>query len=350
MHTETLKQTIAQIFATGKGLLAADESNASVHKRFEALNIPQTEEKRLAYRTLLVGTPDVNKCISGIIFYDETLRQEIAPGKTFSTYCTENGIVPGIKVDKGLIDLPNFPEEKLTLGLDGLKERLEEYYALGARFTKWRAVIDVTTSTDSGIEANMRNLALYASFAQQAGLVPIVEPEVLYDGLHSIYECKEKLRNALTHLFGELALYKVDITCVILKTSFVLSGKKAVDTASSEEVAQLTADTLLATVPKNIGGVVFLSGGQTPTQAAFNLSEFMKHGPFPWPVTYSYSRAIQDPVLQHFSKHSDDIDGARVVFKDRLDMVTLALKGEYAFDKETGISAKVEKVTGAQDL
>ncbi len=350
MTTEKLHETIKQIFAEGKGLLAADESTNSIHKRFEALGIAQTEENRLAYRKLLIGTPDVSKYISGVIFYDETLRQEIEKGKTFAQYCTEHGIVPGIKVDKGLVDLPNFTGEKLTLGLDGLKERLEEYYKLGARFTKWRAVVDVTTSTDSGVEANMRNLALYASLAQQAGLVPIIEPEVLYDGTHSIYECAERLQNTLTHLFGELALYKVDITGVILKTSFVLSGKSAVETATHEEVAKHTADVLLSTVPKNIGGIVFLSGGQTPTQAAMNLSELMKLGPFPFAMTYSYSRAIQDPVLAHFAKDAENEAEGQAILKDRLDMLTLALKGEYSFDKETGLSAKVEKVTGGQDL
>lgn len=350
MNTEKLHETIKQIFTEGKGLLAADESTTSIHKRFEALGIAQTEENRLAYRKLLIATPDVSKYISGVIFYDETLRQEIEPGKTFAQYCTEHGIVPGIKVDKGLIDFPNFPGEKLTLGLDGLKERLEEYYKLGARFTKWRAVVDVTNSTDSGMEANMRNLALYASLAQEAGLVPIVEPEVLYDGTHSIYECEEKLQNTLTHLFGELALYKVDITGVILKTSFVLSGKKAVDSATHEEVAKHTADVLLSTVPKNIGGIVFLSGGQAPKQAALNLSLLMNHGPFPFPMTYSYSRAIQDPVLAHFAKDTGDTKQSQVILKDRLDMLTLALKGEYSVDKETGLSAEVEKVTGGQDL
>ncbi|MEN9604872.1 MAG: hypothetical protein RJB39_557 [Candidatus Parcubacteria bacterium] len=351
MNTETLHNTIKQIFAPGKGVLAADESVASIHKRFEALSIPQTEEKRLAYRRLLIGTPGLHESISGVIFHDETFRQEIEGEKTFAKYCEEQGIVPGIKVDKGLIDLPNFPGEKITLGLDGLKERLEEYYSLGARFCKWRAVVDVSVSTDSGIEANMRNLALYAGLAQQAGIVPMVEPEVLYEGVHSVYECKEKMQNVLTHLFGELALYKVDLSGVILKTSFVLPGHQNVDGATDEdETAKLTAEVLLATVPKNIGGVVFLSGGQSPSQASDNLSRVMKHGPFPFPITYSYSRAIQDPVLEHFAKNAVDEAGAREIFKDRLAMNTLALKGEYDVSKETGISSKVAKVTGSQDL
>lgn len=351
MNTETLHDTIRQIFAPGKGVLAADESVTSIHKRFEALAIPQTEDKRLAYRRLLIATPDLNKSISGVIFHDETFRQIIESGKTFAEYCTEHGIVPGIKVDKGLADMPNFPGEKLTMGLDGLQERLNEYYALGARFTKWRAVVDVTTSTDSGIEANMRNLALYAGMAQQAGLVPMVEPEVLYEGVHSVHECKERLQNVLTHLFGELALYKVDITGVILKTSFVLPGHQNADPKlDPDEVAILTAEVLRATVPENIGGIVFLSGGETPTQASDNLSRVMKHGPYKFPITYSFSRAIQDPVLEQFSKNSIDDSKAREIFKDRLLMNTLALKGEYDVSKETGISVGTEAVAHSQDL
>lgn len=350
-NTETLHNTIGQIFAPGKGVLAADESVVSIHKRFAALSIPETDEKRLAYRRLLISTEGLNESISGVIFHDETFRQVIEDGKTFAQYCTEHGIVPGIKVDKGLIDLPNFPGEKLTVGLDGLKERLEEYYALGARFTKWRAVVDVATSTDSGIEANMRNLALYAGLAQQAGLVPMVEPEVLYEGVHTIYECKERMTNVLTHLFGELALYKVDITAVILKTSFVLPGHQSADgIADEDEVAKLTAEVLRATVPENIGGIVFLSGGQSPSQASDNLSRVMKHGPFKFPITYSYSRAIQDPVLEQFAKNAIDEAKAREIFKDRLCMNTLALKGEYDLSKETGISSNVSSMTHSQDL
>ena len=348
-HTQTLHDTIAKLFASGKGILAADESVASIHKRFEALNIPQTEESRLAYRSLLVGTPQLSNEISGIIYHDETFRQ-IIDGKTFAEYSTDNGIIPGIKVDKGLLDLPNFPGEKLTLGLDGLKERMDEYFSLGARFCKWRAVVDVQTSTQEGIEANMRNLALYASIAQSAGLVPMVEPEVLYDGEHLQHETKEVLVNVLTHLFGELALYRVDLTGVILKTSMALSGKKSGEVVSAQEVAAATAEVLHGSVPKNIGGVVFLSGGQTPVQATENLSEIMKIGQYGFPLTYSYSRAIQDPVLHFFASDMKAVDAARVILKDRLDMNTLALAGTYSQANETGKSSVVESVTHSQDL
>lgn len=348
-HTQTLHDTIAKLFASGKGILAADESVASIHKRFEALNIPLTEENRLAYRSLLVGTPELSNEISGIIYHDETFRQLI-DGKTFAEYSTEHGIIPGIKVDKGLLDLPNFPGEKLTLGLDGLKERMEEYFALGARFCKWRAVVDVRTSTDEGIEANMRNLALYASIAQSAGLVPMVEPEVLYDGEHLQHETKEVMIKTLTHLFGELALYRVDLTGVILKTSMALSGKKSSEALTAHEIAQVTSEVLHGSVPKNIGGVVFLSGGQTPIQASENLSEIMKIGNYGFPLTYSYSRAIQDPVLHFFAVDMKAVDEARAILKDRLAMNTLALEGKYTPADETGKSSEVASVTHSQDL
>lgn len=354
-QTHTLSDTVKLIFQSKKGVLAADESVASIHKRFEALNIPQTEENRLAYRTLLVGTPNLSTYISGIIFHDETLRQTI-DGKTFAEYCIEKGIVPGIKVDTGLMDLPNFPGEKLTLGLDNLKTRMEEYYKLGARFCKWRAVVDVRASTEDGIAANMRNLALYAAIAQQAGIVPMVEPEVLYDGEHLMHEAKEVLTNVLTHLFGELALYRVDLTGVILKTSMVLPGKKSLEKVTDEEVAKETAFVLRSCVPKNIGGVVFLSGGQTPVQATDDLSQIMKLGldtAYGFPLTYSYSRAIQDPVLKYFAEHMSDADcfeKARAILIDRLNMNTLALSGEYTEANETGISAHHDDATHSQDL
>lgn len=353
--SQVLTDTISKIFQPKKGVLAADESVASIHKRFEALSIPQTEENRLMYRTLLVETPALSEQISGIIFHDETFRQKIG-GKTFAEYCTEQGIVPGIKVDKGLIDIPNFEGEKMTLGLDGLSERMKEYYDLGARFCKWRVVVDVHASTEEGIAVNMRNLALYAAIAQQAGIVPMVEPEVLYDGTHLMHETKEKMINALTHLFGELAIYKVNLSGVILKTSMVLPGKRSGETASTTEVATETAFVLRSCVPKNIGGVVFLSGGQDPIQATENLSHIMKldmDAAYGFPLTYSYSRAIQDPVLAYVAKHIGEatcVGESRKILVDRLNMLTVALTGEYDTTKETGVSAHVDAVAGSQDL
>ena len=350
MKSEILQDTIQKLFAHNKGILAADESVGSINKRFEALHIAQTVENRLAFRTLLMATPGLSNHISGVIFHDETFRQEVESGKTFAKYCEEQGIVPGIKVDEGLADLPNFPNEKITMGIDKLKTRFEEYFNLGARFCKWRVVVDVEASTDEIIELNLRNLSIYASLAQEAGIVPIIEPEVMYDGLHSIEECRDKMSFVLTHLFGDLAIYRVDIKNVILKTAMVLSGKKFVDKASAEEIAEETSSILFSTVPETIGGVVFLSGGQTPTEATLNLSNIMNKGPYKFPITYSYSRAIQDPVLEAFSKNPTDIEGIRNIFNDRLNMNTLALEGKYTLESETGLSSKINNVTHSQDL
>ena len=305
MKSEILQNTIQKLFAKDKGILAADESIASIDKRFEALKIDQTVENRIAFRKTLIATPELHNYISGVIFHDETFRQEIEPGKTFAKYCEENDIIPGIKVDEGLAEFPNFPNEKITIGIDGLKRRFEEYFNLGTRFCKWRVVVDVKASSDEIIELNLRNLAIYAALAQETGIVPIIEPEVMYEGEHTIEECRDKLSYVLTHLFGELAIYRVDYKNVILKTAMVLSGKKSIVKAESDEIANDTAHILLSTVPETIGGVVFLSGGQTPTEATLNLSKIMQQGPYRFGVTYSYSRALQDPVLEAFSEGKD---------------------------------------------
>lgn len=350
MKSEILQETIKKLFTINKGILAADESAKSIDKRFEALGIDQTIENHLAFRKILIETPNLSDYISGVIFYDETFRQEIELGKTFVAYCEEKGMVPGIKVDEGLSDIPNFPNEKITLGIDRLRPRLQEYFDLGARFCKWRVVIDVEKSTDEIIELNLRNLVIYASIAQEIGLVPIIEPEVLYDGVHSIHECYDKMSYVITHLFGDLVLYKVDIRYVILKTAMVLSGKQFIDKAKPEEIAEETSLILKSTVPENIGGVVFLSGGQTPIEATLNLCNIIKKGPYKFPITYSYSRALQDPVLKAFAENKTDIEKIQNIFIDRLKMNTLALKGEYDLSHETGLSSEINQVTHSQDL
>lgn len=349
MKSEILQNTIQKLFASNKGILAADESVASINKRFEALNIDQNVDNRLAFRTALIGTPDLHNYISGVIFHDETFRQEVESGKTFAQYCEENNIIPGIKVDEGLVDFPNFPGEKVTQGIDGLRKRFEEYFSLGARFCKWRVVVDVATSTDEIIELNLRNLAIYASLAQEAGIVPIIEPEVMYAGTHTLEECREKMSYVLTHLFGDLALYRVDIKNVVLKTAMVLAGKDSIVKATNDDIARETSHILMSTVPETIGGVVFLSGGQTPTEATLNLSLIIQHGPYKFPITYSYSRALQDPVLEAFSKKKNT-DEIREIFIDRLNMNTLALEGKYSLENETGLSSQVNHVTHSQDL
>jgi len=352
MKSEILQETIQKLFTDNKGILAADESINSINKRFEALGIPQTTENHLVFRRVLLETPDISSYISGVIFHDETFRQEIETGKTFVQYCKEKGIVPGIKVDEGLSDIPNFPDEKMTLGIDHLKPRLQEYFDLGARFCKWRVVIDVKKSTEEIVELNLRNLAIYASTAQEIGLIPIVEPEVLYDGVHTIHECYDKMSHVITHLFGDLSLYKVDIRYVVLKTAMVLSGKQFVDKSTPEDIAEKTSMILMSTIPENIGGVVFLSGGQTPIESTLNLCNIVKKGPYRFPLTYSYSRALQDPVLKAFSEDMMAIEKIQNIFIDRLNMNTLALKGEYDLSKETGLSSNInqETVTHSQDL
>lgn len=350
MKSEILHDTIQKLFAHNKGILAADESVGSMDKRFEALSIPQTVENRIAFRKTLITTPSLSTYISGVIFHDETFRQEVEAGKTFATYCEENGIIPGIKVDEGLAELPNFQNEKMTMGVDGLRKRFEEYFALGARFCKWRVVVDVKLSTDEMIELNLRNLAIYASLSQEAGIVPIIEPEVLYDGDHTIEECRDKMSYVFTHLFGDLALYRVDIKNVILKTSMVMAGKKLDEKATPTEIAIDTSSLLMSTVPETIGGVVFLSGGQTPTEATLNLSNIIAQGPYKFPLTYSFSRAIQDPALEAFSKNPTDAETIQKILKDRLDMNTLALEGKYTLENETGISSHINQVTHSQDL
>lgn len=345
MKSEILQDTIQKLFTKGKGILAADESGKSINKRFEALNIDQTVENHLAFRKILIETPNLNNYISGVIFHDETFKQDIEIGKTFVQYCEEKGIVPGIKVDEGL------SEEKITLGIETLADRLQTYFDLGGRFCKWRVVVDVEGSiTDEVIKININNLAKYASIATEIGVVPIIEPEVLYDGNHSIDECKQKMSHVFDILFKELVENNVDVNNIILKTAMVLAGKDSVNKSTSDEIAKETSYILHEKIPANIGGVVFLSGGQTPTEATINLNNILKYGPYQFPITYSYSRALQDPVLKSFSENPTDISKIQSIFIDRLEMNTLALKCEYDLSKETGLSSDINQVTHSQDL
>lgn len=345
MKSEILQDTIQKLFTKGKGILAADESGKSINKRFEALNIEQTVENHLSFRKILIKTPNLNNYISGIIFHDETFKQEIEIGKTFVQYCEEKGIIPGIKVDEGL------SEEKVTLGIETLKDRLQTYFDLGGRFCKWRVVVDVEGSmTEEVIKININNLVKYASIATEIGVVPIIEPEVLYDGNHSIDECKQKMSYVFDILFKELLNQGVDIKNIILKTAMVLAGKNYINKSTSDEIAKETSYMLHEKIPANIGGVVFLSGGQTSTEATLNLNNILKYGPYQFPITYSYSRALQDPVLKSFSENPTDISKIQSIFTDRLEMNTLALKGEYDLSKETGLSSDINQVTHSQDL
>lgn len=314
-----------------KGLLAADESNKSCCKRFDALNIDCTPDTRRQWRQLLCMSPNIEHYISGVILYDETIHQSTDEGVDFPSSLLEKGILPGIKVDAGLVPIDNLAPETITEGLDGLAERLQKYHQLGARFTKWRSAfqIDKNLPTATTIQANLHVMARYASIVQSAGMVPIVEPEVLYDGDHSIIESAKATELVLASMFELLRAYKVDLTGLILKTSMVLAGAK--QTASRpEEVANHTLKVLGQTVPREVAGIVFLSGGQSPDQATKNLNAIGAQGQQPWPITYSFSRAVQDPVLKLWHGKTENIKKAQAKFVQILARNSAARNGEFA--------------------
>lgn len=318
----TLQSIVSALMAKPKGILAADESNKSCTKRFEALNIESNEQSRRVYRQLLLTTPSFAQYISGVIFYDETIRQTTDDGTPFSKLLTSQDIIPGIKVDTGLVELTNFAPETITEGLDGLSNRLNEYYKMGARFTKWRAALQIDPQAKlpslTAIHANCSTMARYATLVQDADMVPIVEPEVLYEGNHSIRECSGALSTTLRILFETLQAYKVDLSGLILKTSMVLAGSSNPNQSTPEEVTQATLQVLSERVPKEVGGIVFLSGGQSPEQATDNLSTITKAGKQPWPITFSFSRAVQDPALKTWAGNAQNTAQAQAEFTKRL--------------------------------
>ena len=299
MSHSDLERVAAAMVAKGKGILAADESNSTCTKRFEKLGIPSTEENRRAYRELLFTTPDVAQWISGVILYDETIRQKTRDGVAFPDYLAKLGIIPGIKVDTGAKALACFPGETITEGLDGLRERLIEYYKLGARFAKWRAVIDIGDGipTRFAIEANAHALARYAALCQEQNIVPIVEPEVLMDGGHTQERCEAVTNQVLAEVFAQLGRHRIHLEGMILKPNMVISGKKCQSTATPEQVASATVRCLKRHVPAAVPGIMFLSGGQTPAEAALHLSLMNRLGPLPWQLSFSYGRALQDAAL-----------------------------------------------------
>ncbi len=304
MSIEQLAETAQAMVAAGKGIIAIDESNATIKKRFDGVGIECSEENRRAYRELLLTTPQLGEYISGAILYDETLRQSTKDGVPFARVMMDNGIIPGIKVDKGPQPLAGFPGEVVTEGLDGLRERLKEYYALGARFAKWRAVINIGEDTPSGscIEANSHALARYAALCQEAGLVPMVEPEVIMDGDHDIQTCYEVTEVVLRSLFDALYQQNVMLEGTILKASMVISGKDCDEQASVEDVAAATLMCLKSTVPAILPGIVFLSGGQSDEAATAHLDAMNRMGPNPWPLSFSYGRAMQSAALKLWSQ------------------------------------------------
>ena len=332
MNPSELMRIASAMVAKGKGILAADESGGTIKKRFDGIKLESTEESRRAYRELLFTAAPATQAISGVILYDETLRQKTREGVAFPTHLENNGILPGIKVDTGAKPFAQFPGETITEGLDGLRERLIEYRKLGARFAKWRAVIDIGAGIPSAfaIAANAHALARYAALCQEQDIVPIVEPEVLMDGAHSIERCEEVTESVLQRVFGELFAHRIDFEGMVLKPNMVISGKKAGNRATPEQVAQATVRCLKRHVPPAVAGIAFLSGGQSPSEATLHLSLMNNLRPLPWPLTFSYGRALQDTALTAWSGQTGNVSAAQQELVRRLKLNGLATSGEYA--------------------
>ncbi|RIK45508.1 MAG: fructose-bisphosphate aldolase class I [Chloroflexi bacterium] len=336
MKLDELVATAHALVAPGKGILAADESTGTIKKRFDTIQLASTEETRRAYRELLFTTAGVEQFISGVILYDETMRQQARDGTPLPQVLARQGIIPGIKVDKGAKDLPFFPGEKITEGLDGLRERLADYRSLGARFAKWRAVIDIGPAipTASGIHANAHALARYAALCQEQDLVPIVEPEVLMDGDHGIERCAEVTEAVLRAVFEELYQARVALEGTLLKPNMVIAGKKSAHQAGAEEVAEATLRVLRRAVPAAVPGIVFLSGGQSPVQATENLNAMNRLGPQPWELSFSYGRALQEPVLQAWQGRETQVADAQRAYYHRAACNGAARFGRYTPEQE----------------
>lgn len=333
---EALQKTASRMMQKGKGILAADESNGTAGKRLTSIDVENTEENRRLYRELFLGAKGIEQYLSGVILYDETLRQKNNDGVPYAEHLENLGIVPGIKVDMGAKDFPGFPGEKITEGLDGLRERLQEYYKLGARFAKWRAVITIGDGipTAECIHTNAVTLARYARLCQEEGIVPMVEPEVLFEGNHSIEKAEEVTRNTVSEVFYQAKRYRADLKGMILKTSMVLAGNKHGEQSSAEEVGKATVRMLKESVPEEVPGVVFLSGGQEPVPATEHLDAIADHEPLPWELAFSYARAIQGPALEIWKGKEENLEEARKEFFKRLQMNVAADMGVYSTDTE----------------
>jgi len=321
----------------GKGILAADESTPTCKKRFDSINVESTEENRNKYRNMLFTADGIENYISGVILFDETLRQSTMEGGVpFPDHLTKLGILPGIKVDKGAKQLANTGDEKITEGLDGLRDRLKEYYELGARFTKWRAVITIGENmpTPYCMSANAHALARYAALCQEQGLVPIVEPEILMDGTHGIDESYQLTTETLYNVFYELVSQGVELEGMVLKPNMVLSGYDCSEQASVEQVAEMTVDCFLNTVPASVPGIAFLSGGQSDELATAHLNAMNQIDNIPWNLTFSYGRALQAPALKSWSGKDKNISSAQDAFMKRAKFNSLATKGEFSADME----------------
>jgi fructose-bisphosphate aldolase, class I len=340
MSAQELESIARSIVADHKGILAADESTGTIKKRFDSIGVESTEENRRAYRNLLFTTPGMEEYTGGVILYDETIRQSADDGTPFAELLAAKGVVPGIKVDTGAQDLAGHPGEKVTEGLDGLRGRLAEYYELGARFSKWRAVITIGDGipTDACIHTNAHALGRYAALSQEAGMVPIVEPEVLMDGDNTIERCYEVTARTLHVVFYELYRQGVALEGILLKPNMVIPGKKCPVQATPSQVAELTVDCFLRHVPARVPGIVFLSGGQSEVEATENLNAINAIGG-PWPLSFSFGRALQASALEAWRGDPRNIEAAQEAFRHRLRMNALAVAGDWSADLEQAVTA-----------
>ena len=331
-----LNNIVLKILENGKGILAADESTATMTKRLESVNVTSTPENRLLFRETLFSSSSMTECIGGVILYDETIKQDSSKKKNIAKLISEMGSAPGIKVDTGAKVLAGSPDEKITEGLDGLRERLKDYYKLGAKFTKWRGVYSISDNYPSklSISSNAHALARYSALVQECDMVPIVEPEVLMDGEHSAKDCYEKTSEVIKKCFDELILHKVDLKGIILKPNMILAGNKCKDKISNGEVAKLTLECLKNSVPAEVPGIAFLSGGQSELEATDNLNLINKINDTSFIMSFSYGRALQQSALKFWSKDIKNIEGTQKIFNHRAKMNTLAAQGKWSEDLE----------------
>ena len=331
-----LNKVALEILSNGKGILAADESTGTMTKRLEGVNVPSTSENRLLFRETLFSSSSMKECIGGVILYDETIKQISSKKNKIPDLIASMGSHPGIKVDTGAKVLAGSPKEKITEGLDGLRERLKEYYNLGAKFTKWRGVYTISKNYPSklSIQSNAHALARYSALVQECNMVPIVEPEVLMDGDHSAKDCYQKTSEVIKKCFEELILHKVDLKGIILKPNMILAGNKSKDKISKEDVAKLTLECLKNSVPSEVPGIAFLSGGQSEIEATENLNLINKKNNTNFIMSYSYGRALQQSALKFWSKDIRDIEGTQKVFNHRAKMNTLAAQGKWSKEIE----------------
>ena len=331
-----LNDIALKILKKGKGILAADESTGTMTKRLDSVNVQSTPENRLLFREILFSSSCMTECIGGVILYDETIKQQTSKKNLIPELISNMGSAPGIKVDTGAKILAGSPEEKITEGLDGLRERLKEYHKLGAKFTKWRGVYNISKSYPSklSIHSNAHALARYSALVQECNMVPIVEPEVLMDGDHSAKDCFSKTSEVIKKCFEELILHKVDLKGIILKPNMILAGNNCKDKISNEEVAKLTLECLKNSVPSEVPGIAFLSGGQSELEATENLNLINKINDTNFVMSFSYGRALQQSALKFWSKDIKNIEGTQKIFNHRAKMNTLAAQGKWSKDLE----------------